>query len=286
MYGAIIGDIAGSKYEFQNIKTKDFPFVSQGCSYTDDTVMTVAVASALMDAATSGEPLKKAFVSHMQAFGRKYPNAGYGGRFACWIFADDPAPYFSYGNGSAMRVSPCALAAVTPDEALSLARASAEVTHDHPEGIKGAKAAAAAVFMAKEGKSKREIGEYIRKRFYDLEKTIDEIRPSYTYDVSCQGSVPQALTAFLESVSYEDAVRNAVSIGGDSDTIAAITGAAAWQYYGMSDGDMGARLIAEYGINELLPYEFVDIIEQFDGFCKKRREEYEKNGTVSPFCME
>lgn len=233
MYGAIIGDIVGSKYEFGNFKSKEFPLFSEGCDYTDDTIMTVAVASALLRARNEDGGFKKILVEEMQRFGRAYPHprGAYGGRFAAWLQSADPQPYGSYGNGSAMRVSPCGLLAVTLEEALELAQASAEVTHDHPEGIKGAKAVAAAVFMARTGAAKEEIREYIEENFYPLDKTLDEIRITYRFDDSCQGTVPQAITAFLESCSFEDAIRNAVSLGGDSDTIGAITGAIAWSFY-------------------------------------------------------
>ena len=173
MYGAIIGDIVGSKYEFNNIKTKDFPFVSKGCEFTDDTVMTVAVAKALLQSLKDQKPFKPILVREMQTLGRRFPDAGYGGRFGRWLYARDPKPYGSFGNGSAMRVSPCGLIAVTMEEALQLAKASAEVTHDHPEGIKGAQATAAAIFMACTGHTKEEIGAYLREHYYDLTQTLD-----------------------------------------------------------------------------------------------------------------
>ena len=233
MYGAIIGDIVGSKYEFGNFKSKEFPLFQEGCSYTDDTIMTVAVASALLRSRTEDVSFKSVLVEEMQRFGRKYPHpqGAYGGRFAAWLQAENPQPYHSFGNGAAMRVSPCGLLAVTMEEALALAKASAEVTHNHPEGIKGAQATAAAVFLTKVGAGMEEIQEYIRENFYPLDKGLDEIRPQYRFDESCQGTVPQAIQAFLESTSFEDAIRNAVSLGGDSDTIGAITGAIAWSYY-------------------------------------------------------
>ena len=233
MFGAIIGDIVGSKYEFGNFKSKEFPLFQEGCGYTDDTIMTIAVANALLRARNEDGGFKNILVEEMQRFGRAYPHpqGAYGGRFAAWLQSKDPQPYGSYGNGSAMRVSPCGLLAVTMEEALDLAKASAEVTHNHPEGIKGAQAAAAAVFMARTGAAKEEIREYIQEHFYPLDQTLDEIRPKYHFDESCQGTVPQAIQAFLESCSYEDAIRNAVSLGGDSDTIGAITGAIAWSFY-------------------------------------------------------
>ena len=228
IYGAIIGDIVGSRFEFMNYKGKDFRLFSDGSRFTDDTVMTVAVAEALL---TDGD-----FTAAMQKWGRRYPRAGYGGKFSGWIFAADPRPYGSWGNGSAMRVSPCGLYAGSLGDALELAERSAIVSHDHPEGIRGAKAIAAAVYLAKNGGNKREIEEYIKENYYPLNFTLDEIRPGYRFDVSCRGSVPQAIQAFLESEDFEDAIRSAVSLGGDSDTIAAMTGSIAWPFYSREAG--------------------------------------------------
>ena len=279
MYGAIIGDIAGSKYEWHSIKSKDFPLISEGCRFTDDTVMTVAVAKALLKAREEQRSFKEILVETMQDFGRRFPHAGYGGKFRQWIWAKDPEPYGSFGNGSAMRVSPCGLIAVTLEEALDLAKVSAEVTHDHPEGIKGAEATAAAVFLARCGKSKEEIRDYIREHYYPLDRTLDEIRPGYSFEVTCQKSVPEAIQAFLESESYEDAIRGAISLGGDSDTQAAIAGAIAWSYYRYdlheSGPDCEARpggllpkahkdLIRKWNVNGYLPKEFLDIMEELD----------------------
>jgi len=226
MLGAIIGDIVGSIYEFNNIKTKDFPLFSEKCKYTDDTVMTIAVADALMGSDD--------FVSSMKKFGNLYPNAGYGGYFRKWLFSDDREPYKSWGNGSAMRVSPCAWVANSLEEAENLAMKSAVVTHNHPEGIKGAQATAAAIYLAHKGKSKAEIKEYIESKYkYNLSRTLNEIRPDYRFDESCQETVPEAIIAFLESTEFEDAIRNAISLGGDSDTLAAITGSIAEAAYGI-----------------------------------------------------
>lgn len=265
MYGAIMGDIVGSRYEHESIKTKDFPLVSPGCTFTDDTVMTVAVARALLANKETGEPLDFLLVREMQALGRRYPYAGYGERFWGWLCSPCPVPYGSFGNGSAMRISPCGLWAQSLGEALTLAELSAAVTHDHPEGIRGAQAAAAAVYMAKTGRSKAEIAAYIRKNFYPLDRSLAQIRPGYGFDVSCQGSVPQAIEAFLEADSYEDALRNAVSLGGDSDTQAAIAGSIAWAYYCCKDRDKGAcrALLTQWNIPALLPREFVETIEAF-----------------------
>lgn len=234
MLGAIIGDIVGSRFEWHNIKTKEFELFTRACRPTDDSIMTLAIAKAILscnDGDFSG--LGEKAVSCMQEFGNRYPRAGYGGRFRKWLAQENPQPYNSFGNGAAMRVSPCAYAAKTLDEALALAKAVTEVTHNHPEGIKGAQAATAAIFMALHGSSIEEIREHIGQNYYPMDFTLDEIRPKYKFDVSCQGSVPQAIEAFLESTSFEDAVRNAVSIGGDSDTIAAITGSIAGAYYGV-----------------------------------------------------
>ena len=205
------------------------------CRFTDDSVMTLAIAAALMDWRKEGGDLKGHAISRMQEFGLRYPDAGYGGRFWGWIRAKNPHPYNSWGNGSAMRVSACGWAARTLDEVKELSRAVTEVTHNHPEGIKGAEATAVAVYLALSGKTIDEIREVIDREYYPMNFTLDEIRPGYSFDVSCQGSVPQALEAFFESTSFEDAIRNAISIGGDSDTIGAITGAVAGAYYGVPD---------------------------------------------------
>ncbi len=301
MYGAIIGDIVGSKYEFNNIKTKDFPFVSQGCEFTDDTVMTVAVANALLRSRAEKRPFKPLLIREMQSLGRKYPFAGYGGMFSSWLGEEDPKPYNSFGNGSAMRVSPCGLIAVTLDEAIALAKTSAEVTHNHPEGIKGAEATAAAIFLARTGTSKEDIGKYIGDHYYNLSQTLDEIRPTYWFNETCQNTVPQAMIAFLESESYEDAVRNAVSLGGDSDTLAAITGAVAWSYYrfnfdpadkkthkkeGRIWPESCDKIITGYGIDDLLPNEFVAAIEQLDIARMQRAGTYDRTGFCSPIIIE
>ncbi|MEA2040732.1 MAG: ADP-ribosylglycohydrolase family protein [Thermodesulfobacteriota bacterium] len=224
MIGAIAGDIIGSIYEAHNIKSEDFPLFSRGCTFTDDTVLTVAVADCILHDGDYAEKLKEYYFM--------YPYAGYGGAFHAWTRSDSNEPYKSWGNGSAMRVSPVGFAYNDLEEVLEQAKRSAEVTHNHPEGIKGAQATASAIFLARQGKTKGEIKSYIEGTFlYSLQEKIDEIRQYYTFDISCQGSVPQAITAFLESESYEDAVRKAVSIGGDSDTIACIAGGIAEAYY-------------------------------------------------------
>lgn len=234
MLGAIIGDIAGSRFEWQNIKSKEFELFTQGCGPTDDSVMTLAIAKAILSCnGRDFSGLGEKAVSCMQELGNRYPHAGYGGRFYGWLAQEDPQPYYSYGNGSAMRVSPCAYAADTLEEALQLAKAVTEVTHNHPEGIKGAQAATAAIFLALHGSSIGEIRAHINENYYPMNFTLDEIRPAYEFDVTCQGSVPQAIMAFLESTGFEDAIRNAISLGGDSDTIAAIAGSIAGAYYGV-----------------------------------------------------
>lgn len=236
MLGAITGDVVGSRFEWNNIKSKEFTFFDPVCRPTDDSIMTLAAAKAILACDGDFSKLSDQAVLCMQELGRRYPRAGYGGRFRQWLSSVNPAPYNSFGNGSAMRVSPCAYAAGTMEDAIALARAVTEVTHNHPEGIKGAEATTAAIFMALHGSSKKEIRAAVGKDYYRLNFTLDQIRSAYTFDVTCQGSVPQAIEAFLESTDFEDAIRNAISIGGDSDTIAAITGSIAEAYYGVPAG--------------------------------------------------
>ena len=235
MLGAIIGDIAGSRFEWNNHKSKDFDLLTYRCRPTDDSVMSLAVAKAILQSKENGTDLAREATSCMQEFGRKYPDAGYGGMFSSWISAKNHQPYNSFGNGAAMRISPCGFAASTLDEAIWMARAVTGVTHNHPEGMKAAEAVSAAIFLARNGKSLLEILDYIESRYYKIDFTLDSIRASYSFDVTCQGSVPQAFAAFFESTGFEDAIRNAISIGGDSDTIAAITGGMAEAYYGIPD---------------------------------------------------
>ena len=233
MIGAIIGDIAGSRFEFHNKKTKDFEMFHYRCRPTDDSVMSLAVAQAILACGGDYSDLSDKAVVSMQTLGRKYSDAGYGRRFYDWLFTPDPQPYNSYGNGSAMRVSPCGFAAGSLEEAKTLSALVTQVTHNHPEGMKGAEAVAAAIYLAKAGSGKDEIRRFIEDNYYTFDFTIDELRPGYRFDVSCQGSVPVALEAFFESTDFEDAVRTAVSVGGDSDTIGAITGSVAEAYYGV-----------------------------------------------------
>ena len=234
MLGAIVGDIVGSRFECTNYKSKEFELFHPYCRPTDDSNMTLAIALAVTTADGNPDALPAYAVKAMQRVGRRY-SYGFGERFEEWIFSNDPQPYNSWGNGAAMRVSPCAWAARSLEEALMLSDAVTGVTHNHPEGMKGARAVTAAVYLARIGCDKAEIREHIRENYYPLDFTLDEIRPAYHFDVSCQGSVPQAIEAFLESDSFEDAIRNAVSIGGDSDTIAAIAGSIAEAYYGVPE---------------------------------------------------
>ena len=232
MLGAIIGDISGSRFEWNNIKTKEFELLTHYCHPTDDSNMTLAIAQAILQSNGNMKNLAEKAIASMRELGKKYPR-GYGGGFKRWIHSPDPKPYNSWGNGSAMRVSPCAWAASSMEEALKMSDTVTEVTHNHPEGMKGARAVTAAIFMARQGASILEIRDHIHETYYPLDFTLEQIRPAYSFDVSCQGSVPQAIEAFLESTSFEDTIRNAISIGGDSDTIAAIAGSIAEAYYGI-----------------------------------------------------
>lgn len=233
MLGAIIGDIVGSRFEWNNNRSKQFDFLTYKCSVTDDSIMTLAIAKALLESKADYSDLSENAVKYMQDLGRKYPNCGYGSQFREWIFSDKPRPYGSYGNGAAMRVSACGFVANSIEEAKQLSKAVTEVTHNHPEGLKGAEATVVAIFLARSGKNLLEIRDYITRNYYKLNFTLDGIRDSYEFNESCQDTVPQALQAFFESKNFEDAIRNAISIGGDSDTIAAITGGIAEAYYGI-----------------------------------------------------
>jgi len=225
MLGAIAGDIIGSVYEWNRIKTKKFPLFSPGCTFTDDSVLTVALAEAILNKSDYEKLLKQYY--------RNYPDRGYGGAFHKWAGSADSRPYNSWGNGAAMRVSPVGFAFEFLDEVLEKAKAYTEITHNHPEGIKGAQATASAIFLARTGVAKKDIKRYVEETFgYDLSRKLSEIRPGYRFDESRQGTVPEAITAFLEAEDYEDAVRNAVSLGGDSDTLACITGGIAHAFYG------------------------------------------------------
>jgi len=225
MLGAIAGDVIGSVHQGTRTKTKDFPLLTPQSRFTDDTVLTVAVADCLLHG--------REYMDALHDYFHAYPNAGYGSTFWLWASSRRREPYMSWGNGSAMRVSPVAYVGTTLEEVLAQAKRSAEVTHNHAEGIRGAQATAAAVFLARTGNSKEEIRRYIEERFgYFLDETLNDLRPTYQFDASCQWSVPQSVIAFLESTGYEDAVRNAISLGGDADTMACIAGAIAEAYYG------------------------------------------------------
>lgn len=232
MIGAIIGDIAGSTYEFHSIKTMDFPLFAPGEQHhrrqPDERCSGKCADVDRRKPRWLQEPCCDLYASNRDEV--PCPMGGYGGRFRHWLVSSDPQPYGSFGNGSAMRVSPCGDVAATLDEALALAKQSAEVTHSHPESIKGAQAVAAAIYLARTGESRNGIRSYIEQHFYPLEQTVDEIRPRYRFDETCQGTVPQAITAFLESVSFEDALRTAISLGGDCDTLTDITCAIAWPF--------------------------------------------------------
>ena len=235
MLGAIIGDIAGSRFEFNNHRSKKYDLFTAECEFTDDTVMTIAVGLAIVN---SGKDLKKLpalTVDYMRSFGRAYPLRGYGGNFLYWLESEKPEPYYSYGNGAVMRVSACGFMGKTLEEVKHLSDAVTGVTHNHPEGLKGAEATAVAIFLARKGYDKNTIKNYITEKYYPIDFTLDGIREMYQFDESCQMTVPQALEAFFESYDFEDAIRNATSIGGDSDTIAAITGAVAEGYYGIPE---------------------------------------------------
>ena len=259
MLGAIIGDIVGSRFEFFYHKSKDFEFFHKDCSITDDSVMTIAVANALMLCDEDYSKLSEIATREMVDIGRSYPNAGFGGHFINWIFSDDHEPYGSFGNGAAMRISPVGFIAKTMDEVRDLTYKVTSISHNHPEGLKGAEATAMAIFLARQGKIIPEIRAFINEYYYKLDFTLDEIRDSYVHVESCQESVPQAITAFLESTSFEDTIRNAISIGGDCDTTAAIAGGIAEAYYGIP-----AKLQEQ--AKQYLDETFIDIISEFQSF--------------------
>ena len=263
MYGAILGDMIGAPYEFdRGNKSKDFELFDKRkwIRFTDDSVMTLAIAKAIMETGIDADEgmMKAAFIECMQDFGNRYAQGEYGGRFSAWLKAANPEPYGSFGNGSAMRVSAIGWMFDTLERTREVARWSAEVTHNHPEGIKGAESVAAAIFMAGNRSTKEEIKNYIIKEFgYDLSRTCDEIRPSYYHVESCQETVPEAITAFLEGEDFEDVIRTAVSLGGDCDTLTCIAGSMAEAFYGVPDS-MKAQAVKR------LDKEFLDILERFD----------------------
>lgn len=268
MLGAIAGDIIGSVYEFTKQKQYDFEMLPKGSRFTDDSVMTVAVAHWLSHCDEEGntDHSKDHLVKCMQTLGHEYPFAGYGSSFNAWLWCEDPQPYNSWGNGAAMRVSPVGLYAETLDEALELAKITAEVSHNHPEGIKGAQAVASAVWMAKHGYTKDEIRDYIMARFhYDLTRTVDEIRLGYQWDVSCQGSVPESIICFLEGTDFMDVVRLAVSLGGDADTMASIAGSIAACIYPIPE-------CIENECEKILPPLLYNYMQMFEGYIEHDRE--------------
>ena len=266
MYGAILGDMIGAPYEFdRGGKTKEFPLFGRESHFTDDSVMTVAAAEALMDSmGQDDDAVKAALVKSMKKWGKKYPDAGYGGRFFRWLFGESTEPYGSYGNGSAMRVSSAGWLYETLEETRHFARLTAEVTHNHPEGIKGAEAIASAIFMARTGSTKEEIKEYIIREFgYDLSRTCDEIRPDYHHVESCQKTVPEAVAAFMEGNDFEDVVRTAVSLGGDCDTLTDIAAAMAEAFYGIPE-----EILNE--VKKRLPEDMLAVAERFQELVRNR----------------
>jgi ADP-ribosylglycohydrolase len=249
--GAVAGDVIGSYYEGKNFKTAYFPLFTSQSTFTDDTVLTMAVADAILN--------QRDFKEAILTYGRKYPNRGYGGLFRSWLKEKDPQPYNSFGNGSAMRVSSVGFAYDSLDTVLEVAEQSAVVSHNHEEGIKGAKAIAVAIFLSRKGQTKSEIKTHIETTFgYDLDKSLDTMRPFYRFDATCQGTVPQAIRAFLESSDYENAIRLAISIGGDSDTIACMAGGIAAAYY----KEIPEAIIT--GVVARLPVEFIGLLNQFE----------------------
>ena len=259
MLGAIIGDIVGSRFEWDNHKSKEFEFFTPKCAFTDDSVMTIALAEAILESEPDYEELSVNAVECMQLLGRAHPDRCYGGNFYGWLFEDDPQPYNSFGNGAAMRVSPAVLAATSLEEAIALSAQITAVTHNHPEGLKGAEATTVAIYMARTGSSITTIKDYISQNYYAMDFTLAEIRDSYEFTEACSETVPQALEAFFESTGFEDAIRNAISIGGDSDTVAAICGSVAGAYYGVP------KELAK----QVLPYLSDDLLEIVAAFMKK-----------------
>jgi type I restriction enzyme M protein len=274
--GAIIGDVVGSRFEFHNRLSRDFAFFHPDCRFTDDTVMTCAVAQALMDSREDFSDLAEKTVSAMQRIGRQYPNCGYGGRFIHWMFTDDPQPYNSFGNGSAMRISPVGFAARDPEEAKKLSAAVTAVSHNHPEGMKGAEATAVAIVLARQGRTKEEIRK-VMEEYYDLGTTVEEYRDRWQGHGKeiCQVSLPQALACFFEGDSYEDVIRNCISIGGDSDTIAAIAGGIAEAYYGVPE---------EFGkqVRTYLDKGLLRIVDDFAVWSRERSSTFSPASSTNP----
>ena len=265
MYGAITGDIIGSQFEVdRGNKSREFELFGKKCEYTDDTVMTVAVAEALLDAGKDADEktIKEKLISSLKKWGKKYPYAGYGNRFKLWVLSDKSEPYGSYGNGSGMRVSPVGWLYDSMERTREVARWTAEITHNHPEGIKGAESTAAAIFMARHHAAFEEISNYIEDEFgYDLSRTLDEIRPDYCHVEDCMKTMPEAFTCFLEAGSYEECIRNVMYIGGDTDTLGAIAGAIAEAYWGIPEDLI--RKAKEY-----LPDDIKAVVERFEKTVK------------------
>ena len=256
MLGAIIGDIVGSRFEWDNYRAKDFDLFHEKCFATDDSIMTIAIGRAVLDHKATGGSLQKAAKRRMREIGRPYPGCGFGGRFFQWIYSDTMGPYHSFGNGAAMRISAVGWAAESLEEVYDMSYAATKVTHDHPEGLKGAEATAVAIYLARTGHSQAEIRAAIEKTYYKLDFTIDQIRPTYRFNETCQETVPQAIEAFLEAESFEDCIRIAISVGGDSDTLAAITGSIAEAYFGIPEA------IAAQAVEYLDPF----LREHYDAF--------------------
>ncbi|HKM10719.1 MAG TPA: ADP-ribosylglycohydrolase family protein [Bacilli bacterium] len=261
MLGAVVGDIVGSRFEFKNYKSKEFELFHADCFVTDDSIMTLAVAEAIMSCQGDYTKLYDATIASMRLIGPKYPCSGYGESFFRWLYSDRPKPYDSYGNGAAMRISPIAYLATSLAEVKKYSRAVTETTHNNVEGLKGSEAVACAIFLAREGKTQAEIKDFINSNYYDLNFTLADIRETYEFDVSCQESVPQAIVAFLEANSFEDAIRNAISIGGDADTIAAMTGSIAEAYFSIPEA------ISNKALTYLDEYQ-LDILQRFEIFRK------------------
>ncbi len=265
MYGAITGDIIGSQFEFdRGNKSREFELFGKNCEYTDDTVMTVAVAEALLDAGKDADEttVKEKLICSLKKWGKKYPYAGYGNRFKLWVLSDKSEPYGSYGNGSGMRVSPVGWLYDSMERTREVARWTAVITHNHPEGIKGAESTAAAIFMARHHAAFEEISNYIEDEFgYDLSRTLDEIRPDYCHVEDCMKTMPEAFTCFLEAGSYEECIRNVMYIGGDTDTLGAIAGAIAEAYWGIPEDLI--RKAKEY-----LPDDIKAVVERFEKTVK------------------
>jgi len=260
MFGAIIGDVVGSIYAFKNIKTKDFPLFSKGCTFTDDSVLTIAIGQALITDDNDFINISQNAIKWMRHLGRKYPNAGYGNNFYDWLFSEKPRPYGSYGNGAGMRISACGIVGRSLDEVKYLAKSVTKVTHNHLESYQAAEAIAVSVFLLRRGYSKVELTSYIKKHYYALDFSLNSIRDAYRFTERAIDSTPEAIVAFLESTSFEDAIRNAISIGGDSDTIAAMTGSLAAEFYGIPQSiqdQMGSfldDLLLKYTLNFIKNY--------------------------------